>query len=273
MKACPDNRSAMIELHRRLLPLVALFALVVSDAGAETITGAQYTAPVERYGHFALGRPHEYARLTATTDTGRRLTLQLPEDEVFEDLEPRLARLTAGEPKEILAIVSRRESGSRLVMIRLNSDRLEISAQSPAIGRPMRWLNPVGVADLDGDGVAEIAAVITPHIGGTLKVYRRSGSKLVEIAALAGFSNHVYGSPALGLSAPVSMGGRMRLLVPDASRLGLRMIAFEGGRLFEVGRCALSAPVTGALKVISPSEVSVGLYSGPEVIALKDCTD
>ena len=38
----------------------------------------------------------------------------------------------------------------------------------------MRWLNPVGVPDLDGEERAEIAAVITPHIGGTLKVYRRT---------------------------------------------------------------------------------------------------
>jgi hypothetical protein len=156
-------------------------------------------------------------------------------------------------------------------MIHLSGGRLQMSAQSPATGMPMRWLNPVGVADLDGDGRAEIAAVTTPHIGGTLKVYRRSGRKLVEIAALAGFSNHVYGSPELGLSAPVSMGGRMRLLVPNATRVRLRVIALEGGRLVEVGQCALSAAVTGAIRVISRSEVSVGLLSGRQVIALDDC--
>jgi hypothetical protein len=265
------NAWGAMELHSRLVPLAAMLALVAPDAGAETITGAQYTAPVDRYGHFALGRPHEYARVTATTDTGRSLALQLPEDEVFEDLEPRLVRLAKSDPEEILAIVSRRESGSRLVMIRLSGDRLEISAQSPAIGMPMRWLNPVGVADLDGDGRAEIAAVTTPHIGGTLRVYRRTGSRLVEIAGLAGFSNHVYGSPRLGLSAPVSIGGRMYLLVPDTTRRWLRVIAFEGGSLSEVRRCALPSSVTGAIRVISPSEVSVDLLSGRQAIVLDDC--
>ena len=260
-----------MELRRILLPLAVVFAIVASDSMAETITGAQYTAPVDRYGHFALGRPHEYARLTATTDSRRNLELHLPEDEVFEDITPRLVRLAAGAPTEILAIVSRRDDGSRLVMIRLSGDRLEVSAESPAIGTPMRWLNPVGVADLDGDGRAEIAMVTTPHIGGTLRVYRRNGRKLVEIAALAGFSNHVYGTSELGLSAPVSIAGRMRLLVPNATRLQLRIVALEGGRLVEVGRCALPAPVTGPIRVHSPSEISVGLTTGRRTIDLDDC--
>ena len=260
-----------MKLYRSILPFVAALSVVASGAVAETITGAQYAAPVDRYGHFALGRPHEYAHLTATTDRGRSLELRLPEDEVFEDIAPRLVRLATGEPAEILAIVSRRDDGSRLAMIRLRGDRLEVSSESPATGTPWRWMNPVAVADLDGDGRAEIAVITTPHIGGTLRVYRRDGSKLVEIAALTGFSNHVYGSPELGLSATVSIAGRTRLLVPDATRLRLRLVALEGGRLVEVGRCALPAPVTGAISVVSPSEVSVGLASGRLTIVLDDC--
>lgn len=255
---------------RRLAATVVL-AFVAPAAAAERIVEARYEMPVGRYGHFALGRPHEYARLAATTDTGRKLALQLPEDRVFEDLAPRLVRLAAGEAEEILAIVSAHGIGARLVMIGLSGGALAISAQSPAIGTPMRWLNPVGVADLDGDGRAEIAAVITPHIGGTLKVYRRSGGELAEIAALAGFSNHVYGSPELGLSAPVSMDGKMRLLVPDVHRRVLRIIALEGGRLVETARCVLAAPLAGAIKLSSPRQLSVELSTGRQVVALNDC--
>jgi len=260
-----------MQLRRTIFALAVFFASLASDAEAETITGARYETPVARYGHFAPGRPHEYARVTATTDSGRSLELQLPEDEVFEDPAPRLVRLAASEPAELLAIVSRRQDGSRVVMIRLNDDRLEVSAETPAIGAPMRWLNPVGVVDLDGDGRSEIAIVTTPHIGGTLRVYRRSGKRLVEIAALAGFSNHVYGSPELGLSAPVSLAGRMRLLVPDATRRYLRIVALEGGRLVEVGRCALPGQVIGAIEVVSLSEVWVGLAGKRHRVVLEDC--
>ena len=230
-----------------------------------------YTSPVDRYGHFALGRPHEYARLTVTTDSGRTLAFELPEDEVFEDLAPRRVKLSDGDTEEILTIVSGRDVGSRLAMFALRGDRLEISAQSAPIGTPMRWLNPVGVTDLDGDGYAEIAAVITPHIGGMLKVYRRQGSRLVEISALRGFSNHVIGSTALALAAPVSIAGRNRLLVPDTTRSHLRVVGLEDSRLLEIGRCALSAPLTGAIQVISPSQISIDQVSGRQLINPEDC--
>jgi hypothetical protein len=267
---------ASMNILRRLLlvaaPFAAVFVPVDPAAGAETITAARYAQPVDRYGHFAPGRPHEYARLTATTSSGRELTLELPQNEVFEDIAPRLATLAADAPQEILAIVSGRDSGARLALIGLSGNTLAIGAQSAAIGTPNRWLNPVGVADLDGDGRAEIAAVITPHISGTLKVYRRRGAELVEIAALADFSNHVYGTPELALSAPMSIQGRMRLLVPDAARRKLRIITLEGGKLVEIGRCALPAPVVGPIQIVSPHEVSLGLAAGVrQAIDPNDC--
>lgn len=270
-KIADQSQLDAMRLFSAIFALAVLFASFASGAEAETISEARYEAPVARYGHFAPGRPHEYARVTATTDSGRRIELQLPEDEVFEDVAPRLVRVAANEPAQILAIVSRRHDGSRVAMIRLNDGRLEVSAESPAIGVPMRWLNPIGVVDLDGDGRAEIAIVTTPHIGGTLRVYRKSGKQLVEIAALAGFSNHVYGSPELALSKPVSLAGRMHLLVPDAARRYLRIAALQHGRLVEVGRCDLPAPVIGAIEVVSLSEVSVGLTSMRHRVVLDTC--
>lgn len=254
-----------------LLLLSALFALVAPQVHAERLVDASYAVPVERYGHFALGRPHEYARVTALTDAGRALEFELPANEVFEDLVPRLVRLARDQSPELLTIVSSGQSGSRLVMFRLNDGRLEISAQSEAIGTPMRWLNPVAVADLDGDTKAEIAAVITPHIGGTLKVYRRQGPALIEIAALGGFSNHVYGMPQLALSTSMLIGSQTRLLVPDATRRQLRVVGLENKGLVEVGRCRLASAVTGPVSVLSRTQIAVGLLTGPELMAPSDC--
>lgn len=230
---------------RHALALGLLIAVLAPRAGAEQIVGAVYDAPVARYGHYALGAPHEYARIAAVTDAGREVVLALPDDEVFEDLAPRLVRLSPNAQSSLLVIVSARASGARLALIGLTGGRLEVIARSAPIGTPNRWLNPVGVADLDGDGVAEIAAVTTPHIGGVLRVYRRSGGQLVEVASLDGFSNHVFGSSDLALSKPARIAGRMQLLVPDAQRTSVRAIALKGESLVETGRCVLAAPITG----------------------------
>ena len=229
----------------RALALGALIALLAPPVRAEQIISAWYAAPVERYGHYALGRPHEYARVVARTDAGHEAVLELSVDEVFEDLAPRHVRLTSDAQTELLVIVSARGSGSRLALVGFGGGRLKIVAQSASIGTPNRWLNPVGVADLDGDGVAEIAAVTTPHIGGVLRIYRRSGERLVEVGSLDGFSNHVYGSTELGLSKPALIAGRLQLLVPDAQRASVRVIALSGASLVETGRCPLPAPITG----------------------------
>jgi hypothetical protein len=228
-----------------LAPAVAL----AGSAPGEPIVSARYVDPTERYGHFALGRPHEYASLRATIGGGRELQVELPAHEVFEDLAPRLVRLAPGEPPLLLTIVSSRDAGARLVLFEQRGDALVKAAESSPVGTPMRWMNPVGVADLNGDGRAEIAAVVTPHIGGTLKVWRRAGTRLVEVGALGGFSNHVYGSSELALSAPLVIDGRTVLAVPDATRMQLRLIAFDGRRLTQAGECSLAEPLRSALVV------------------------
>ncbi len=258
--------------HSGWLLFAVLSLFLPAHAKAGGIAAAHYASAVERYSHFALGRPHEYARLIVTTDSGRSFALDLPDDEVFEDLNPRLVSLVAGEPREILSIVSQRDRGSRLALFRLKDGRLELSAESPSIGTPNRWMNPIGVVDLDGDGRGEIAAVTTPHIGGSLRIYRRNGKKLIEVATLAGFSNHVFGSSELDLSAIVSVGGQLRMLVPDSTRSRLRLIGWERKALKEVAQCAISALVTGPIQVVSPGVVLIGIASGQQRIVLSDCT-
>jgi hypothetical protein len=224
--------------------------LVATFAGAEQITSAQYSEPVTRYGHFALGRPHEYAQLIATTDSGNTLRLELPADEVFEDLAPRLVTLNDQAPTQLLVIISSVRGGARLALVGVTENQLSIVAESAPIGTPNRWLNPVGVADLDGDGEAEIAAVITPHIGGVLTVYRRDRERLVEIDSMTGFSNHVYGSAELDLSMPAQIGEQMHLLVPDVQRIVVRAIRLTDEGLIETQRCRLEEPVQGPQALI-----------------------
>ena len=157
-----------------------LFVVLAAPPTAfgDVIVSARYEDPVTRYGHFAPGRPHEYARLVVRTSNGREAAFELPEDEVFEDLEPRLVRIEADADPVLLSIVSSRSGGGRLALLKLEEGALSVFAQSAPIGIPNRWLNPAGVSDLDGDGRAEMSAVITPHIGGRLTVYQVDGERL-----------------------------------------------------------------------------------------------
>ena len=257
--------------YRFALYAVTLLLLIAGNGNAEVIVAAQYVDAVDRYGHFALGKPHEYAAVAATTCSGRILRFQLPEELVFEDLEPRIVSLAAGAEAQLLTIVSGRNGGARLMLLQQEGDELVSAAQSAPIGTPMRWLNPVGVADLDGDGQAEIAAVITPHIGGTLKVYRKAGSRLVEIASLGDFSNHVYGSTELGLSTPLLADGQMILVVPDSARRRLRLVALADGRLVEIGSCTLEEPLKSALKTHNNGRIEITGSPTPLLIDLKKC--
>ncbi|PKL16321.1 MAG: hypothetical protein CVV49_16880 [Spirochaetae bacterium HGW-Spirochaetae-5] len=239
------------------ISVLTLLLVIVTPGTAGEIVAARYFSATDRYGHFALGKPHEYTSVAATTDDGRTLSFELPADLVFEDLAPRLIRLTAGAEPYLLTIVSGHDGGARLMLLHLNGDKLVPAARSASIGTPMRWMNPVGVADLDGDGVAEISAVVTPHIGGTLKIFRKEEKRLVEIAILKGFSNHVYGSADLGLSTPLQIDGRIILVVPDSARRNLRLVALIKGHLVEVGSHKLKEPLKSELKVLSGGRISI----------------
>ena len=104
-------------------------------------------------------------------------------------------------------------------------DGLEISAESLAMGTPNRWLNPVGVADLNGDRRVEIAAVIMPHMGGVLRACQRHAKGLVGAAVLTGFSNHGYCTPVQGLSRPV-------MFIPQDAHCGQKYAASVKNRIF-----------------------------------------
>ena len=215
------------------------------------IAEAWLTEPTGRYGHRVLGDAIEAGALLAVLGDGRRLTYRLPADSVFEDLAPRLADLDGDGRDEIVVVRSYLDAGAALAVLGVADGRLRIVAETPPIGRPNRWLNPVGAGDFDGDGRAEVAYVETPHIGGTLRIWRLEGRRLVQVGRLDGFSNHAIGSRALGLSAVLDLDGdgAAELLIPDAARRALRLIGFAGGRFRELGRLRHRSDIAGDVTV------------------------
>ncbi|MEL6169614.1 MAG: VCBS repeat-containing protein [Pseudomonadota bacterium] len=173
-----------------MLRWVALvFAFALPAGAGEIITGARYDDPTTRYAHGVLGDAVEWGTLVLETNDGRVLRIVLPEERVFEDLEPRLADLDGNGRPEAIVVESHQSFGARLSIYGLEG----LVAANDWIGTPNRWLAPIGAADLDGDGVTDIAYVDRPHLAKTIRIFAFEDSGLVERAALRGYSNHRIG--------------------------------------------------------------------------------
>ena len=236
---------------------------------------AWFVLPTERHAHGVLGDRIEAAGLMFQPQTDQApsaFMIKVPDDSVFEDIQPRIVDFDGDGILDIVAIRSYLDAGASISVIRYRvSDDGAISfiwMQSPPIGRPNRWLNPIGVADFDGDGSKEIVAVVTPHIGGVLTLYERDGDRLVPRPMLRDVSNHVIGSTDLRLHAVIDWNGDgvMDIAVPDQSRRVLRFITLKDGVAVERDRVDLGAEMIPPMKQrrwkSEPWEVIVRLKDG-----------
>lgn len=205
--------------------------------GQRNMAWAWLGSPTERYPHAALGsRTHAGSVhvLTATPSGAlQEVIYRLPIHRVFEDLSLRLVDIDQDGRDEIIVIESDALRGASVVVLGLEDSpqgkNLKELARSPPAGSTFRWLNPVGVADFDGDGKQDVAAVITPHIGGELTLYHYRPPLLVPYAKAMDTSNHLMGSPEQQLAVIMQQPGqRPTIIVPDMSLKALHALRWEG---------------------------------------------
>ncbi|MEK9725020.1 MAG: VCBS repeat-containing protein, partial [Rhodospirillaceae bacterium] len=175
--------------------------------GRRNLRRARLIAPTDRYGHGVLGDAIEAGGVAAELAGGTTARLFLADDSVFEDLRPRLVDMDGDGRDQIVVVRSYLNAGAALAVIGERGGKLAVAAMAEPIGLQNRWLNPIGAADFDGDRRLEAAVVITPHIGGTLRLYEWRGTRLVPDGEAFGFSNHTIGSRELGQSAIADFNG------------------------------------------------------------------
>ncbi|WIY23568.1 VCBS repeat-containing protein [Parasedimentitalea psychrophila] len=190
------TRHALRLLRLWLGGLVLMAASMAQATPPDVIVSARFIEPTTRYDHAILGDDVEWGALELLVDAcsgcdgsvAYRLIIRLPETHVFEDLEPRIIEGDDG-PTLVMVVESSLTQGARLSLY----DERGLYAATPFIGRPHRWLAPIGSADLDGDGWPEVAYIDRPHLAKTLRIWSLRDGELVEVASKTGLTNHRIG--------------------------------------------------------------------------------
>lgn len=230
--------------------------------GRASIGAAFLAEPTRRYRHGVLGDDIEAGAVAAyplgAVPRGdlraAPLRLALPADSVFEDLVPRVADLDGDGRDEIVLIRSYLARGAALAVLGVRGGKLAILAESPAFGRPNRWLDVAGIGDYlgAGRGRRQIAVVETPHIGGVLVLYEYAGGRLTERLRRPGYATHTIGAPVIGMAATLAGDGADELVLPAQDRRALVALSLKDGAPRERARAALPAPVATAILAVAP---------------------
>ncbi|NBR53330.1 MAG: VCBS repeat-containing protein [Rhodobacteraceae bacterium] len=195
-------------------------------AATAEIVSASYAEPTQRYQHGVFGETEEWGDLAFGLSDGQTMILRLPETRVFEDIAPRLVDVDGDGAPEMSVVETDLSLGARLAIY----DEAGFVAATPFIGQTHRWLAPIGVADLDGDGLVELAYIDRPHLARLLRVWRFQDGTLVEVAQAEGLTNHRLGDPAIsgGLR---DCGAGPEMITADARWSRLVASRLVGGRI------------------------------------------
>ncbi len=197
------------------------------------IVGAEYSEPTDRYAHGILGDAIEWGALRMRVDQCfgcdvemvKTFVLRLPEHRVFEDVAPRLFDVDGDETPEVIVVESDTNLGARLAIYHEGG----LLSATDFIGRSNRWLSPVGVgaADLDGDGVVELAFVDRPHLAKTLRIFRYREDALELVAELPGVTNHRIGERDIA-GGIRDCGNGPEIIVARADWRRVLAVSFDG---------------------------------------------
>ena len=243
--------------------------------GTRDVARAWLAEPTGRYDHGVLGDKIEAGSLVIEARDGKRHTVRLKGDAVFEDLEPRLADLDGNGHDEIIVVKSYLRQGSALAIVALRHGRYEILAETPPLGGPHRWLNPAGIGDFNGDGKTDIALVRQPHVIGELELWNWADGRLRRTATLPGVSNHIAGTRALHMSATADFDGDgvLDIALPSLDRGRLRIVSFAPA-VRDIASIVLPAKVATNIAIVAIKSAlpafAIGLSDGSLALVRHD---
>ena len=240
----------------------------VAESASGDIVRAWFGRPTDRYAHAVLGDGIEGGSLIIKTADGATQEWVLPDNQVFEDITPRIADLNSDGQNEVVTIRASRAGGAAVVVYGLRDGALTEIGASSENGRPNRWLNIAAILPAAVTGHARSGATIvgvrTPHIGGRLFFLTMDGDgRFTERNDIdRNLSNHVIGDRELDLAEAIETPAGIELFIPAQDRRSLRRvlnnqpaIALPGPidrAIISVDNRLVTATEDGTLLVIEP---------------------
>ncbi|MDM7932201.1 VCBS repeat-containing protein [Tabrizicola sp.] len=249
------------------IAVLTTFAMTVNVSGQEASlpqpTGAEFANITDRYPHNIMGGLHAHTDLIVDLQAclgcdalPDRLAIRLPDNLVFEDFAPRLVDMDNDGRNEIVVVESDQQKGARLALWEVIMDqgkaKLVRGAATEFIGTRFRWLAPIGAADFDGDGAIEFAYVEKPHLDRILRLVRRDGSRLRQVAKVNGVTNHAIGQEDVQSRIEICKDGPQIIALEPGGR---RMLAIR----FDLR----SAEVTDIGEAPARHQIGDGQYCDP----------
>lgn len=224
-------------------------ARVVSAAGRLYVLAGRTTA----YAHGVLGDEVE-AEAVAVVDPTRGVVADLaPPSGIIEGIAPIVADVDGDGEREVVVTASDSRDGARLVAL---PESGAAAMTGPGVGSGFRWRHQLAVAPFGPAGETEIAAVRTPHIGGTAEFYRARDGELRLVASRRGYSTHTIGSRNLdtAVAGDLDSDGRVELLVPDDPQRDLAGLRRGRDSVEEAWRVSLGGRLTSNVCAVAGAE-------------------
>ncbi len=213
-------------------------SLVVNlNADSEGVVAAWYDGATRRYRHGVLGDDIEAGELHVIANKGSEQCgqkLVLDQNEVFEDLAPRLADMDGDGELDVVAVVSDARLGAKLAVyghLDDGHDTLSLKSATPNIGSSNRWLAPIGMGDFNNDGVMDVAFIDRPHLAKVLRVFSyQPDTGLQQIASTSGLTNHRIGEDFITGGVRLC-GGNSQLITVDSNWKNIVATTLNGTEL------------------------------------------
>jgi len=222
----------------------------------------------QRYVHGIMGDQVEGATLLILDSKDSEIRVlarvDLPGEDVYEGLSPFWADVDGDGIEDLVTTVSNSTSGARLRAYLWNGNQIKQEVDGPAIGQGNRWQHQLTAEALGPNGEIEIADVLTPHIGGTLRFYRFDGTSLNVEASFPSVTTHSIGSRNLDQTATGDFNGdgQPEVLVMSVERDAIIGVQHTENGAEEVWRLDAGGEITTNFSPVELLDNRLGLAVG-----------